>query len=98
VALAQRLQRKKNTSHYRHLLTFKPKGVQKMAVSNELTLLRLKQIIGSKKEGIEPIFPVSKASWYAGIAEGKYPKSVKIGARSVAWKSSEIQALIAELG
>ncbi len=69
-----------------------------MAVSNELTLLRLKQIIGSKKEGIEPIFPVSKASWYAGIAEGKYPKSVKIGARSVAWKSSEIQALIAELG
>lgn len=68
-----------------------------MAVSNELTLLRLKQIIGSKKEGIEPIFPVSKASWYAGIAEGKYPKSVKIGARSVAWKSSEIQALIAEL-
>jgi predicted DNA-binding transcriptional regulator AlpA len=69
-----------------------------MAVSNELALLRLKQIIGSKKEGIEPIFPVSKASWYAGIAEGKYPKPVKIGARSVAWKSSEIQALIAELG
>ena len=68
-----------------------------MAVSNELTLLRLKQILGSKKEGIEPIFPISKASWYAGIAEGKYPKPVKIGARSVAWKSSEIQALIAEL-
>lgn len=68
-----------------------------MAVSNELTLLRLKTIIGSKKEGIEPIFPVSKASWYAGIAEGKYPKPVKIGARAVAWRSSEIQALIAEL-
>lgn len=65
-----------------------------MATPTELTLLRLKQIIGSKKEGIEPIFPVSKASWYAGIAEGKYPQSVKIGARSVAWRVEDIRNLI----
>lgn len=86
----------KKSSSYTPILK-QPKEVQKMAVSNELALLRLKTIIGSKKEGIEPIFPVSKASWYAGIAEGKYPKPVKIGARSVAWKSSDIQALITEL-
>jgi predicted DNA-binding transcriptional regulator AlpA len=65
-----------------------------MAVSNELTLLRLKQILGNKKEGIEPIFPISKASWYAGIAEGKYPKPVKIGARSVAWRVEDIRNLM----
>lgn len=42
-------------------------------------------------------FPVSKSDWYAGIRDGKYPKPVKLGARSVAWKSSDIDNLIASL-
>ncbi len=35
--------------------------------------LRLWQIIGCKKRGIEPLLPISRSTWYAGIASGKYP-------------------------
>lgn len=38
-------------------------------------------------------FPVSRATWYAGIKDGRYPSPVKLGARAVAWKSSDILAL-----
>lgn len=42
-------------------------------------------------------FPVSRSSWLQGVKDGRYPKPVKIGARAVAWKSSDIAALIASL-
>lgn len=53
-------------------------------------LLRLPQVL--------QLFPVSKSSWYQGIAEGRYPKPIKLGVRSSAWKASEIQTLIDTLG
>lgn len=42
-------------------------------------------------------FPVSRSDWYAGIRSGRYPAPVKLGPRSVAWKSSDIDALIQSL-
>ena len=41
------------------------------------------------------LVPVSRAGWWAGVASGRYPKPVKIGERSVAWRSQDIAALIA---
>lgn len=52
----------------------------------EEKFLRLTQVL--------EIIPVSRSSWWKGCKTGKYPKSIKLGARSTAWKSSEIQALI----
>ena len=40
-------------------------------------------------------FPVSRSTWYNGVQSGKYPKPVKLGARTVAWRVSDIRALIA---
>lgn len=40
-------------------------------------------------------YPVSAAAWRAGVASGRFPKSVKIGPRAVAWRESEIDQLIA---
>ncbi|MBE2260575.1 MAG: AlpA family phage regulatory protein [Rhodobacteraceae bacterium] len=59
-------------------------------------LLRLPQIIGDKNADppIQPIIPVSKSSWWAGVASGRFPKPVKIGARCTAWKESEVLALV----
>jgi prophage regulatory protein len=45
-----------------------------------------------------PLIPVSRSSWLAGVKSGRYPQSVKIGMRSVAWRVSDIKKLIAELG
>lgn len=39
-------------------------------------------------------FPVSRSTWWAGVKSGKFPKSVKIGPRMTAWRSSDIETLI----
>jgi predicted DNA-binding transcriptional regulator AlpA len=60
----------------------------------ETGYLRLPQIIGDAKRGIPAIIPVSKSSWWAGVASGKFPKQVKLGPRTAAWRVSDIRALI----
>lgn len=37
---------------------------------------------------------VSKATWYRGIDRGYYPPAIFVGARAVAWRSSQIHALM----
>jgi len=58
---------------------------------------RLKEIIGDRKKGISPIIPVSRASWYAGIKAGKYPKPIKLSKRTVAWREDDIKTLCEKL-
>ena len=59
--------------------------------------LRLIQIIGSKKAGIAPIIPVGKSTWWAGVKSGRYPRAVKLGPRTTAWRAEDILALIERL-
>ena len=40
------------------------------------------------------IIPIAKSTWWAGVASGKLPQPVKIGA-STFWKHSDLQAFIA---
>jgi predicted DNA-binding transcriptional regulator AlpA len=42
-------------------------------------------------------FPVSRSTWWAGVKSGKFPKSVKIGPRTTAWRKSEIELLIQKM-
>lgn len=58
--------------------------------------LRLPQIIGNKKAKppIPAIFPVSRSTWFAGVKSGKYPQSIKLSERCVAWKVEDIKALL----
>lgn len=50
-------------------------------------LLRLHQVL--------KLFPVSRSTWYSGVAKQIFPAPVQLSARSVAWIESEILALIA---
>ena len=63
----------------------------------ETGFLRLPQIIGNPKATppIPPILPISKSSFWAGIKDGKYPKPIKLGARTTVWRVEDIRALIA---
>jgi prophage regulatory protein len=56
--------------------------------------LRQYQVLGDKKRGIPPIYPVSKSTWWAGIKQGRFPKPVKLSARCVAWRVEDIRALV----
>lgn len=40
------------------------------------------------------VFPVSRSTWWAGISAGRFPKGVKLGPRTTAWKVEDIRKLI----
>ncbi len=44
------------------------------------------------------VFPVSKSTWWAGVAAGAYPKPVKLAPRTTAWCVEDIRLLIQQLG
>jgi prophage regulatory protein len=62
-----------------------------------MTFLKIDDIIGNKKKGIPGIIPMSRSVWYAGIAAGRYPAGIKLSARSAAWRSTDIDALVKKL-
>ncbi len=57
---------------------------------------RLPQIIGDSKANppIPPLIPVSRSSWWAGVKSGRYPKPVKLGPRTTAWRNKDLRELI----
>jgi prophage regulatory protein len=61
--------------------------------------LRLKQIIGDRHASppIPAIIPISASSWWAGVAEGRLPKPVKIGRNTTAWRWEDIEELVDHL-
>ena len=52
-------------------------------------LLRLPQVLN--------LIPVSRSAWWAGCKDGRYPKPVKIGPRTTAWRAENIKALLRKL-
>jgi predicted DNA-binding transcriptional regulator AlpA len=67
-----------------------------MSISSTESLgyLRIWDIIGDKKRGISPLFPVGRTTWLNGVKEGKYPKPVKLGERITVWKRADILQLL----
>jgi predicted DNA-binding transcriptional regulator AlpA len=41
------------------------------------------------------LIPVGKTCWWAGVKSGRFPKSVKLSARCTAWRTDDINRLIA---
>jgi predicted DNA-binding transcriptional regulator AlpA len=61
--------------------------------------VRLKQIIGDPKADppIPAVIPVSRSTWYEGIKAGRFPKPVKLGPRTSAWRVEEIRQLVSTM-
>jgi prophage regulatory protein len=38
--------------------------------------------------------PISRSSWWAGCASGRYPKPVKLGPRITAWRVNDLRTLM----
>jgi predicted DNA-binding transcriptional regulator AlpA len=47
-------------------------------------LIRLKEVLR--------VYPVSRTIWYEGVRAGRYPKPVRLSARTVAWWEDEVLA------
>ena len=39
------------------------------------------------------LYPVSKSHWWKGVADGIYPKPIKLGLRARGWRISDVLAL-----
>ena len=61
---------------------------------------RIWHIIGNAKAEppIPALIPIGRTSFLNGVKSGKYPKPVKLGERTTAWRVSDIRALIEKLG
>ena len=66
----------------------------------EIGFLRINHILGDQKANppILPVIPVSKSTWWAGVKSGRFPKPVKLGPRTTAWRVEDIVALIEQGG
>ena len=42
--------------------------------------------------------PVSKSTWWQGVKDGRFPKPVKLGIKTTAWRVQDIRDLIERLG
>jgi len=58
----------------------------------ETGFLRLRQIIGDKTT--TAIIPISRSSFLQGVREGRFPKPIKLGKRTTAWRVADIRKLI----
>lgn len=65
----------------------------------ETGFLRIWQIIGNPKAEppIPPLIPVSRSTFLHGVKTGKYPKPIKLGERTTAWKVSDIRDLVEQI-
>ena len=52
-------------------------------------LLRLPQVLS--------IVPVSRATWWKGIKEGRFPPGIKLAPKTTVWRKSAIDKLLASL-
>lgn len=61
--------------------------------------LRLHQIIGRPardgRPAIQPLIPVSRSTWWAGVKSGRYPQPTRtLGERITAWRVEDIRCLL----
>lgn len=65
-----------------------------------LGFLRLRQIIGDPKATppVTPLYPVSRSSWWAGVKAGRYPRPIKLGPRTTAWRATDICSFLESVG
>ncbi|WP_374086773.1 helix-turn-helix transcriptional regulator [Methylomicrobium lacus] len=70
----------------------------KSATLPETGFLRIWHIVGNKKTNTPALIPISRTTFLNGVKTGKYPKPIKLGARTTAWRVEDIKALIIEMG
>lgn len=67
----------------------------------ETGYLRVHDIVGRPAANNRPaesgFISISKSAWWKGVAAGRYPKPVKLGPATTAWRCEDIRALIDRL-
>ena len=60
--------------------------MEKQSILPETGFVRLATVLA--------LIPVGKSSWWEGIKKGRFPKPIKLGPRTAAWRVEDIRHLI----
>jgi predicted DNA-binding transcriptional regulator AlpA len=60
----------------------------------ETGFLRLYQILGDAKRGVSALIPISKSTWWAGVASGLFPRPIKLSPGITVWRVEDVRELI----
>jgi predicted DNA-binding transcriptional regulator AlpA len=52
----------------------------------EAGFVRIRQILA--------VYPIGRSTWWAGVKSGRFPRPVKLGPRTTAWRVEDIRRLI----
>lgn len=58
--------------------------------------IRMHDLCSCRKDGKQGLLPLSRATIFALVKSGTFPKPVRIGTRAVAWRMSDIDTYLAE--
>ncbi len=56
-------------------------------------LLRVEQIVGNPKKGLQGLIPVSAATWWRWVKDGRVPAGRKLGPQVTAWPIEVVMAV-----
>lgn len=65
----------------------------------ETGFLRERQILGDRSAHppVAGLIPIGRSTWWAGVRCGRFPKPIKLGPRTTAWRVEDIRALIQKM-
>jgi predicted DNA-binding transcriptional regulator AlpA len=52
----------------------------------EAGFVRIRQILA--------VYPIGRSTWWAGVKSGRFPRPVKLGPRTTAWRVEDIRRLL----
>jgi predicted DNA-binding transcriptional regulator AlpA len=54
----------------------------------EAGFVRIRQVLA--------VYPIGRSTWWAGVKSGRFPRPVKLGPRTTAWRVEEIRGLLTQ--
>jgi len=78
----------------------RPRSFSAFQDLDDSALLRIDQIVGNPKANppIPALVPVGRSTWWTGVKTGRFPKPIKLGARTTVWRKSDILVLLKSEG
>jgi predicted DNA-binding transcriptional regulator AlpA len=76
----------KQKTHDTLCKTYPQRREYAMSKYSDDALLRLAQVL--------ELIPVSRSAWWAGCKSGRYPKPIKLGPRTTAWKMADLRPVL----
>jgi predicted DNA-binding transcriptional regulator AlpA len=59
---------------------------ERPTVLPEAGFVRISQILA--------VYPIGRSTWWAGVKSGRFPRPVKLGPRTTAWRVEDIRRLL----